>query len=177
LAEVKMAVLIDVPQFLKHREFVPSGTLLPYLKWLQRLEVCAQRWPDSPEAFSLAWLPRRRFDHDRKGDVPPPVVSGDGIPWRPEAMSPLFLNRELPNEIVKSSPQVVDDISDDGPQFSRRGPAIDLPDDIELEEIVKALGRWQTGIWWRLTTNEVLRHSIELPNMYVRPIEPLDASV
>jgi hypothetical protein len=49
VGEVKVAVLVRVPEFIENRKRL-FGRILPAAKRLQLLDDCAKVWPDSPEA-------------------------------------------------------------------------------------------------------------------------------
>lgn len=124
-SEMKVAVLVDVPEFFENRERL-SGRILPVVKRLQRLEVCAETWPDSPEALRLLG--------GGPGDEVSQVIRGVGINVNRETdASPLTprpalgnrvrrgrvprLDGELPNEVVERGTEVVNDIPNDGAQL------------------------------------------------------------
>lgn len=177
LAEMRMAMLVDVPKFLKYRERVPLGRLLPYRKRLQSLDLCAETWPDSPEAMGIATRPIAVVNLDGEADLSPRAVAGDWVGRGPDSQPTLLLNSQFPHEVVECRSEVVDRIPEDCADDDRGRLFPDLPDDIEFEVVVKGLGCWHAYIGWGLTPEEGVRNLYELPNMYVRPIEASDAAV
>jgi hypothetical protein len=74
MGEVKVAVLVDVPEFIENRKRL-FGRALPTVKRLQRLDECAKVWPDSPEATRYLLL-RPARPSVPPGDAP---ATGGGI--------------------------------------------------------------------------------------------------
>src|SRR5215210_6697952 len=70
VGQVKVAMLVDVPEFVQDRKRL-ERRVLPVVKRLQPLEVCAQTWVDSPEAL--------RFLGGSPRDEVPEVVWGIGV--------------------------------------------------------------------------------------------------
>jgi hypothetical protein len=129
-SEMGVAMLVDVPEFVENRKRL-FGRILPTVKRLQLLDDCAKVWPDSPEATrylfprpvgppispgdvsSRGVLSTRVNGKDGEADVPPltPRLTSPGDRVRRDV--PVG-ESELPNEVVESRAEVVDDISDDG---------------------------------------------------------------
>jgi hypothetical protein len=136
-SEMKVAMLVDVPEFVENGKRL-FGRILPAVKRLQLLDDCAKVWPDSPEATRYLF-PRPFGPPISPGDASPggvlsTRVSGvdgeaDVPPLAPRLTSPGDRVRrgvpvgdgELPNEVIERGAEIVDDISDDSPQYLDRG--------------------------------------------------------
>jgi hypothetical protein len=131
VGEMKVAVLVDVPEFIENRKRL-FGRILPTVKRLQLLDDCAKVWPDSPEA-TRHLFPRPAGPPMSPGDASTRAVSvarvrgedgeGDVSPLAPRFSPPRDRvgwgvpvgDGELPDEVVERGAEIVDDISDDGP--------------------------------------------------------------
>ena len=136
-AEVKVAMLVDVPEFIENRKRL-LGRILPTVKRLQLLDDCAKVWPDSPEATRFlvrppAGRPISPGDASPRGVSLTPVKGVDGEADLPP-LAPRSTPRgdrvrrsvpvgdgELPDEVIERGAEIMDDISDDGsPLFNGR---------------------------------------------------------
>jgi hypothetical protein len=139
MGEVKVAMLVDVPEFVENRKRL-FGRILPTVKRLQRLDNCAKVWPDSPEATRYLF-PRPTGPPVSPGDAPTTgaisLAGVDGVngeadvsPFATRSLSGYRGGRgvpvgegKLPDEVVERGAEVVDHIPDDGsPEFDRRFP-------------------------------------------------------
>jgi len=111
--QVQMAMLVDVPEFFKNHKRLPFGSILPCDKRLQRLDVFGETWPDSPEIFSRGLRPTRRFNDNWKANITPPRIIRERVCGR----ASLLEDSQLPDEIVKGRPKVIDCISDEQSPF------------------------------------------------------------
>jgi len=136
-SKMKVAVLVDVPQFIENRKRL-FGRILPAVKRLQLLDDCAKVWPDSPEATRYLF-PRPVGPPISPGDASPGGVLSTRVngvdgeanvpPLAPRLTSPGNRVRggvpvgdgELPDEVIERGAEIVDDISDDSPQHLDRG--------------------------------------------------------
>ena len=125
--EMKVAVLVDVPEFVQNRKRL-FGRILPVVEWLQPLQLCADSWPDSPEATWWFISPR---DAPARGVSLAGVEGVDG-----EADVPPFLartlpgyhggrcmpvgERELPDEMVERGTEIVNRVTYDCAPFVRK---------------------------------------------------------
>jgi hypothetical protein len=120
-----MAMLVDVPKFVKHPKGV-SG-VLPTVKGLQRLQVCRQVIADAPEFSRSCLAPgdkvargvrRRGVEFNREGDVSP--FSARLAPRDDGGRSVPIDESELPNQVVQGGAEVVHDVPDDDAPLGNR---------------------------------------------------------
>jgi hypothetical protein len=165
-----MAVLVGVPQFLQDSERF-SGRVLPAVKRLQPLDVCAQSWPDSPEA--IRWLPSPR-DASPGGVSPTGVEGVDGeanfSPWASGGdgvgRSVSVGEGELPDQMIERGAEVVDHFSDDGPPQFRRW----LPEGFTVEDYLACL-QVTLGInCVSITIDERLNQFVQGAQVHIRPV-------
>lgn len=106
--QMKVAMLVDLPEFLKHREGFAVGGVLPCRKWLQSLDVCDEVLVNGPEFLSRSGLPVLRIPHDRERNVAPSTLWGDWAGRR--ATLGLAQGKD---EMVERRTEIVDHISED----------------------------------------------------------------
>ena len=121
--QMRVAMLVDVPEFVKHSEgFVPGG-VLPCTKRLQRLEACQECRVDFHELFASHPSPPLAAQTDRACNLSPRITKEDGVGGRLESERSLVLDAQRPDELVESGAQVMHDVADDRPPLVRGGGA------------------------------------------------------
>jgi hypothetical protein len=173
---MKVAVLVNVPEFVQNRKRLFSR-ILPCNKRLQSLELCAQTWPDSPEALKVfgtgpgdevsEMVRGMRLNVNRETDV------------SPLAPQPTFRNRiwgrrvplrdsELPNEMVERGTEIVNDVPDDRTPFVYGW----LPEDLTVDGYLACLGIRLSVKFVRATiVNERLDPLVQEVQMHVRSLD------
>jgi hypothetical protein len=180
--EMKVAMLVGVPEFLQDRKRL-LGRILPVRKRLQPLDVCAKSWPDSPEA--IRWLPSPG-DASTRG-IPPTGVEGvDGEADAPPLVVRVFSSEgnnsgrrvsvrqgKLPNEMVERRAEVVDDITDDRPPFLHRR----LPEGFTVEDYL-ACFYFNLGVdSVSVAIDERLDPFIQQAHVHIRPLDLRPTSI
>ena len=162
LSQMQMAMLVNVPEFFENCKRLPFGSILPCNKWLQSLDVCAKTWPDPPEILSCGLRPTCRSDDDREADIAPLGTKGERIVWR----GTFFEDGQLPDQIVKGRPKVVNGVSDEQSPFPGRRVLVDSAAQNILEGL--RVGINFNGI--SATINKSLDGICQIRNMHERPL-------
>src|SRR5947209_503286 len=131
--QMKVAMLVDVPEFLEHREGFTLGGVLPCHKRLQRLELCSERGIDVPQLGLGGVLPRIAAVADREPNVPPGIPPGDTT-GRGDVAGELVVDAQTPDQLVERRSESVDDVADDRTPEDRRriGDGLGPDDDVAL---------------------------------------------
>lgn len=112
--QMKVAMLVDVPEFLEHGEGFTIGRVLPCLKRLQRLEQCDECGIDGPELLGRGGLPVISALDDGEGDVAPAVLGRGGV----RRVTGVVLTQGE-DKLVERGAESVHDIPDDRPPHTR----------------------------------------------------------
>ena len=100
--QMKMAMLVDVPQFLEHGEGFTVWGVSPRHERLKRLELCDERGFDKPQ---LVWhssvVPGVIAGADREPDVAPWVSPWNRIGGRADPPRRLVADTETPDQLVE----------------------------------------------------------------------------
>lgn len=108
--QVKLAMLVDVAEFIKHGEEFTFGGVLPSDIRLQPLDACNECRVDGPEWIRL---PVFGFANDGERDLSP-------VPWNRIGCRTCVSLTQLPDQLIEGRPEVESDIADDrGPDFAR----------------------------------------------------------
>jgi hypothetical protein len=181
--EVEVAMLVDVPEFVKNRKRVPVR-FLPTVERLQALELCTQSWSDTPEA--IRWLPTPGDAPtggvslagveavDRESDLSPPVVQVGPLAGNDGGRHVSIGESELPNEMIQRGAEVVNHVPDDGPPFLARRLDKGFTVDDYLASLRVVLGVNSVQI---MLLDERLDALTEELQVYIRPLDLPLASI
>src|SRR6202050_718397 len=111
--KVKVAVLVDVPEFIEHGQGFTIGGVLPAEMRLKPLERCSECRVGGPHLAAPETVPTLTAAADRERDVPPPIAGRDRVGRRRDSARGLVGDAEVPGDLVERGPQPVDDIADD----------------------------------------------------------------
>jgi hypothetical protein len=174
--EVKVAVLVDVPEFIENRKRL-FGRILPVVKRLQPLDVCAQTWPDSPETPKVfGRVPRdevpevvRRAGREKDGEPDISPFAARSVPQTRDysGRSVPVGEGELPNKMVKRRAEVVDNVSNDGAPLLRGR----FPERVSVDDFLASV-RTRLGFdFVRVAIDEPLDSLIQEAQVHIRPID------
>jgi len=107
LRERQMAVLVDAPEFIEHRELVATWPALPTYKRLEPFHRCVDALIDEAEVAPKGRGPVRPLADDWPANLAPLLGFRRGQ-WR-------VGHAQVPDHRVQGRPKVVDDIADEQP--------------------------------------------------------------
>ena len=169
--EPHLAMLVDVPQFVRYGEWLALGSVLPCHKRLYVPKVPNDRGVDSPKTLVPSPLPVLHIGDNREGDFLPlrvwplgsDLVPGGGVP-----SAPLVSDTRRPSHVVERSPKPAHDVADHRPPIPS-GRVVDSRDIYAYCVGVNALlGSDEVG---GLVLDEAIDASIKFGQVFLYPVE------
>jgi hypothetical protein len=167
--QVKVAMLVDVPEFLEHREGFTIGGVMPCLERLQWLDGSQECGIDGPELLADGIGPSARAEADGEPNASPRITRRDGVrrgrDW-------LEIDTQPPYKLVERGPQIVNDIANDrSPKERRRRFGGVSPDD---DVATSGWDGLRPKVWLHVNGVSVAREPLDerfqSANVFIRPV-------
>jgi len=180
LRQHKMAVLVDIPEFVKYRKLVPLGIVLPTDKRLRLFKDCPDSWIDKPKRGAATTGPVVSVGDDGKVDTAPFAVGLSTAGERIRGRRATLVDAQSPGNIVESSTEIVHDVGDDETGLPRGGFTPSMAEQNYLGPAWASVHRdWSSGLRVYVSNDAVrialdvsVQKLVQRVQMHVRPVNP-----